>query len=230
LKLRSPWLIRTVALAVAWLLRGWMATIHVRFVFLGGRHHSPDPRLERFIYTFWHENGLFATTLKARIHVLISSHNDGELIARIAGHLGRGAVRGSTTRGGMRALREMMRLSRRTHLGVMPDGPRGPRRRVQLGTIFLAAKTGLPIVAFGVGYTRAWRAHSWDRLAVPWPGTRITVVFAPEVRVPRGLSRPQLEQYRRLVEERLNSVSDAADRYSERGGRPIPAATPSAAA
>src|SRR5207249_4152188 len=150
------------------LIRGWMATVRVRFVFLGGRHHPPDPRTERFIYTFWHEHGLFAATLEARIHVLISSHSDGELIARIAGHLGRGSVRGSTTRGGMRALREMVRVARRTHLGVTTDGPQGPRRRVQMGTIFLGALTGLPIVPFGVGYTRAWRARSWDRLAIPW--------------------------------------------------------------
>src|SRR5207247_3368969 len=119
---------------------------------------------------------------------------------------------------------------RLTHLGVTPDGPQGPRRRVQMGTIFLAAQTGLPIVPFGVGYSRAWRAPSWDWLAVPWPGTRITVVVAPEVRVPRGLSRPQLEQYRRLVEERLNHASDDAERCSVRGANPLPAANASAAA
>jgi lysophospholipid acyltransferase (LPLAT)-like uncharacterized protein len=230
LKIRSPWLIRTLAFAAAWLIRGWMGTVRVRFVFRGGRHHPPDPRLERFIYAFWHEDVLFAATLKARIHVLISSHGDGELIARIAGQLGRGSVRGSTTRGGMRALREMMRVGRRTHLGVTPDGPQGPRRRVQMGTIFLAAQTGLPIVPFGVGYSRVWRAPSWDRFAVPWPGTQITVVVAPEVRVPRGLSRPQLEKYRRLVEERLNHVSEIAERCSNRDGRPVPAANPSTAA
>jgi len=230
LKIRSPWLIRTLALLAAWLIRGWMATVRVRFVFLDGRHHPHDPRLERLIYAFWHEDVLFAATLKARIHVLISSHGDGELIARIAGHLGRGSVRGSTTRGGMRALREMMRVGRRTHLGVTPDGPQGPRRRVQMGTIFLAAQTGLPIVPFGVGYTRAWRAPSWDRFAVPWPGSRITMVTGPEVRVPRSLDRPHLEQYRRLVEERLNHVSEIAARYSVRRVQPLPAAHPSAAA
>lgn len=230
MKIRSPWLIRTLALAAAWLIRGWMATVRVRFIFLGGRHHPPDPRLERFIYAFWHEDVLFAATLKARIHVLISSHGDGELIARIAGHLGRGSVRGSTTRGGMRALREMMRVGRRTHLGVTPDGPQGPRRRVQMGTVFLGAQTGLPIVPFGVGYSRAWRARSWDKFAVPWPGTRITVVVAPEVRVPSGLGRPQMEQYRRLVEERLKYVADIAERHSGRGGQTIRPANSAAAA
>ncbi|HTK75794.1 MAG TPA: lysophospholipid acyltransferase family protein [Gemmataceae bacterium] len=228
MKIRSPWLIRTIALAAAWLMRAWMATVRVRFVFLGGRRHPPDPRLERFIYVFWHENGLFAATLDARIHALISTHSDGELMAHIAGHLGRRAVRGSTTRGGMRALREMMRV-RRTHLGLAPDGPQGPRRHAQMGSIFLAAQIGLPIVAFGVGYSRAWRARSWDRFAVPWPGTCITVVVAPELRVPPGLSRPQMEQYRRLLEEQLNHVSSVADQYSS-GRPPIPIPNPSAAA
>jgi lysophospholipid acyltransferase (LPLAT)-like uncharacterized protein len=229
-KLRSPWLVRPVAALAAGLIRAWMATVRTRFAFLGGRHHPPDPRAERFIYAFWHEDVLFAATLKARIHVLISRHGDGELIARIAAHLGRGAVRGSTSRGGARALREMMRAGRRTHLGVTPDGPRGPRRRVQMGVIFLAAQTGLPVVPFGVGYTRAWRARSWDRFAVPLPGSGVTIAVAPEVRVPPGLPRSQLEAYRRLVEERLNDASDAAERWAAGGAKPQSAAARRAAA
>src|SRR5438093_1235620 len=77
----------------------------------------------------------------ARATVLISQHADGDLIARTAEHLGIDTVRGSTTRGGMQAIRELLQISRRTHLVITPDGPKGPRRTVQPGVIFLAAQT-----------------------------------------------------------------------------------------
>src|SRR5205085_11486274 len=101
-----------------------------------------------------------------------------------------------------------------------PDGPKGPRRRVQAGLIFLAAQTGLPIVPFGVGYTHAWRARSWDRFAVPLPGSTAVGIFAPAIHVPRGLNRAQLESYRRLVEERMRAASDAAERWAATGAKP----------
>ena len=66
----------------------------------------------------------------------------------------------------------MLRLSRQAHLVITPDGPRGPRRQVQAGMVYLAARTGVPIVPVGIGYDRPWRTKSWDRFAVPRPGVR----------------------------------------------------------
>src|SRR5436305_1515519 len=199
MKLRSPWLIRPLALLAAGLIRAWMATVRKRFFALDGREHPADVYRQRYLYAFWHEDVLVLTSIPAKIRVLISQHADGELIARTAHHLGKGAVRGSTTRGGHQALLELLAAGRRSHLGVTPDGPRGPRRRVQMGLVFLAAQAGLPVVAVGVGYTRAWRARSWDRFAVPLPGGAAVCVFTEPIRVPAKLSRPQLEAYRRLV-------------------------------
>jgi len=220
MKLRSPWILRSLALLAAWLIRCWMGTLRYRMFFAGPERHPADPRRQRYLYAFWHETILFPTAFRTPIQVLISQHADGELIAQVCRFLGFGAVRGSSTRGGVGAVVQMCHTSQVGHLGVTPDGPRGPRRRVQLGLIYLASVTGLPIVAFGVGYSRAWRARSWDRFAVPWPWSTATCVIAPAIRVPAGLTRPELERYRRLIEEQLLSVTAAAERWAQDGAHP----------
>jgi lysophospholipid acyltransferase (LPLAT)-like uncharacterized protein len=202
------------------LIRLWMSTVRLRILFSEEGRHPTDPRDRRFIYAFWHESILVAATVRTRIHVLISRHADGELIAQVCRFLGLRVARGSSTRGGVEALLELNRHSQRTHLAVTPDGPRGPRRKVQPGVVYLASLTGLPVVVFGVGFSRAWRARSWDRFAVPKPWSTAFCVIAPAVHVPPSLSREALERYRRLIEERLLGATLAAERWAEGGTRP----------
>ncbi|MFO0808109.1 MAG: lysophospholipid acyltransferase family protein [Gemmataceae bacterium] len=220
MKLRHPALISLAAFLLAAILRIWMRCVRVRVANFDADDHCADPRQRRFVYAFWHEDILFAAIQRAKIRVLISQHADGELIAQTAHHLGKGAVRGSSTRGGTGAILEMVRGTEGAHLGVTPDGPRGPRRRVQMGVVFLASQTGLPLVGFGVGYTRAGRAKSWDRFAIPWPGSAACAVVAPAVVVPRKLNRAQLEEYRQLIEDRLTWASEEAERWATTGRRP----------
>jgi lysophospholipid acyltransferase (LPLAT)-like uncharacterized protein len=218
MKLRSPWLIRLAALLIAWVIRALMSTIRYRVVFLG-RKHPVDPRRERYIYAFWHESMLLPTVVRTEICVLISQSADGELIARACERLGIGAVRGSSRRGGSEGMLELLGV-RDLHLAVTPDGPRGPRRRVQMGTIFLASRTGLPIVPFGVAYQRAWRFRSWDRFALPKPWSRAFAVVGQALPVPPGLDRQQMERYRVLLEEQMLSLTAAAERWAETGTEP----------
>src|SRR5262249_18782574 len=128
-------------------------------------------------------------------------------------------VRGSTTRGGSQALLEMMHQTE-GHLGVTPDGPRGPRRQVQMGMIFLASLTGLPIIPVGMGFGRAWRLRSCDRFALPIPGSAVDVVPGLPIQVPTRLTRSSLEQYRQLVESEMARVTAAAERWALRRGNP----------
>src|SRR5260370_6652572 len=182
MKLRNPWLIRLLGFLGAWLIRGWMGTVRYCFAF-ADKVHPADVRRERFIYAFWHEAILFPAATRAKIHILISQHADGELIARMCRHLGHGVVRGSSTRGGGIALLELLRCSKRSHLAVTPDGPRGPRRQVKMGAIFMASITGLPIVPLGIGFSKAWRLGSWDRFAIPRPWSTAMCVVGPAIHV-----------------------------------------------
>jgi lysophospholipid acyltransferase (LPLAT)-like uncharacterized protein len=215
MKLRHPLLLKGLGLAGALFIRQWMRTLSVRMDLSACGPHPTDPRRERFIYVFWHETLLFATTFRAKVHVLISQHADGELIAQMCRHLRIGVVRGSTTRGGAAGVWNLLAAAKRTHLAITPDGPRGPRRRVQPGAIFLASKSGLPIVPFGVGYAQAWRAPTWDRFAVPYPYSLATCVAAAPIQIPPELSLTDLAHYRTMVENRLAWATEEAERWAQ---------------
>src|SRR5262245_24025137 len=131
MKIRRPWMIALIGLFGAVVIRLWLSTLSFRYRSLGKNvdpHQKPDGR---YIYVFWHENILLPCYQYARrdIKVLISQPADGEMIAQVCQHTGFGTIRGSSTRGGMKALRKMLRASRNCHIAVIPDGPRGPRRQ-----------------------------------------------------------------------------------------------------
>ena len=158
MKLRNPILIRMVAAALALVIWCWMRTTRLRIGSLDGRPHPADPASEQYFYAFWHEGLLAPLKTRIKVKILISQHADGEIIAQVCHWLGFGTVRGSTTRGGCEAIQSLVRESHsKTHLGITPDGPKGPRRKLQMGIIFVASLTGLPIVLAGIGFTRAWR-------------------------------------------------------------------------
>jgi lysophospholipid acyltransferase (LPLAT)-like uncharacterized protein len=218
MKLRHPLLIRTLGFAGSWLIKGWLGTLHFRLDSAASGGVPFNPRRQRFIYAFWHEYYLLPIQYRDNIQMLISKHSDGELITQMVRHLGVATVRGSSRRGGAAAMLDLIRNRCRRHIAITPDGPRGPRRRVQPGVVFLASKTGLPIVPIGVGLEHAWRAKSWDRFAVPYPYSLAALVTDTPIRVPERLDNAGLETYRRLVEERLHHVNEDAERWL--AGRP----------
>ena len=216
MKLRSRWMIRLASACIAVVVRLWMATLRVRVVSADGRQHPIDPDEGPVIYAFWHESLLAPLSKRPKARALISQHADGELIAQVCQRLGIGVIRGSTTRGGSQALLEMVRGGGALHLAITPDGPRGPRRQLQAGVVMVASLTGLPIVPFGVGFTRAWRARSWDRFALPRPGSTMTGVFGEPIHIPRDLGRGGIEEHRQQVEDRLLELTALAENWAQR--------------
>jgi lysophospholipid acyltransferase (LPLAT)-like uncharacterized protein len=223
MKIRHPVLIKAMGFAIGWLVRLWIGTLRYRYRPLGPNLDPNQPNFQgRYLYAFWHENILVPAYHYGRrdIHVLISEHADGQLIAEACRHLGFRVVRGSATRGGARAIRQMVRRSRSAHLAITPDGPRGPRRQVQAGVVYLAALTGLPIVPFGIAFERAWRMSSWDRFAAPWPWSGAVCVTAEPISVPEDIRKDQLEEYRMRVQQAMEAASEAAERIVR--GEPLP--------
>src|SRR4051812_21753550 len=196
MKSRNRWLIPYLASVVAFVIRLWMSTMRTRIVSVDGRMHPADPRDERFIYAFWHEGLLAPLATRPKIRVLISQHTDGEFIAQVCERLGIGVIRGSTGRGGCQALLEMIRnRDETTHLGITPDGPRGPRRQLKPGVVMIASQSGLAIVPFGIGFARAWRFRSWDRFALPRPGSTMVGVVGRPIEVPPDLDRAAMQHW-----------------------------------
>ncbi len=227
MKIRHPALIKAMGFAIGWLVRLWIGTLRYRYRPLGANLDPNGANFQgRYIYAFWHENILVPAYHYGRrdIHVLISEHADGQLIAEACRHLGFRVVRGSATRGGARAVRQMIRRSRSAHLALTPDGPRGPRRQVQLGVVYLAAMTGLPIVPFGIAFESAWRTNSWDRFALPRPWSAAVCVTADPIHVPENLRKDRLEEYRVRVQQAMDEASAAAERIvngASSGKKPV---------
>lgn len=217
MKLRSRWLIRFLAAGIALVAWCWLRTLRLKRFSVDGRHHPADANREQFLYAFWHEGVLGPLCDPGQIKVLISQHADGEWIAQICQWLGLGVIRGSSTRGGCAAIQEMIGASgAQTHLGITPDGPRGPRRQLQPGAVWVASTTGIPVVLLGIGFARAWRASSWDRMAIPVPGSTVCAVLSQPMQIPPDLDRAGLDHWRKLLEDELQRMNALADAWAER--------------
>ncbi|HZM00790.1 MAG TPA: lysophospholipid acyltransferase family protein [Planctomycetota bacterium] len=179
-----------------WALLGLNALCRVRLLQLPYAERRRRGERARCLYALWHGDLWHAIYAMRRqeITVLVSTHRDGELIARVIARLGFGLVRGSSTRGGAHALREIARVAREEpgDLGFTIDGPRGPARRTKDGILYAASRAGLPIVPVGVWIDRAWQAKSWDRLRIGKPFTRVCVALGDELRIPADVEHREL--------------------------------------
>ena len=154
------------------------------------------------------------------IHVMISRHPDGENIARAVRHLGVVPIRGSRTRGGAAAGRAALRLLKEgRYVAISPDGPRGPRMRLQPGIIGLARLSGAPIVPITYAVSRRAVANSWDRFVIALPFGRGVYLWGPPLYVAADADKAALEEARQDLEERLNALTAEADRMV--GAEPI---------
>ncbi len=216
-KLTTPFSIGAWSLVSTAAIRQWMDTLDYQAEF-------GDPEIDPVhpcfrgakIYVFWHENILMPLYLRgySNIAMLLSRHADANILDRVARMMGFGVVRGSTFRGGSVALRELAERAAESSLTITPDGPRGPRRRLAPGCIFLASTLGIPIVAMGMGYDRPWRAGTWDRFAIPRPFSRARAVVSRAIRIPPDLDREGIETHRHGMERLLTWLSDDAEAWA----------------
>lgn len=229
MKIRSPWLIRLTTKLGTGVLGLWVNTLRGRVETFAQQTDPGDPTLkERYIYAFWHDSLFCVTAFRSIVPVtaLISQSADGELISQFCHAFGINTIRGSSSHGGLEAANELIEASERSHLLVAPDGPRGPRREVKRGLVYLASWTKLRIVPMGVGFGRAWRAKSWDRTSVPLPFSTISVVAGPIIQVPVGLGKGGMEHYRKKIEDCMLTATGVAEAWAE--GRTTKAEWPGA--
>jgi lysophospholipid acyltransferase (LPLAT)-like uncharacterized protein len=165
------------------------------------------------VMAFWHGRILTATYFfRGRGIVVITSDNfDGEWIARIITRFGYGTARGSTTRGSRKAMLQLVReMAGGRAAGFTLDGPRGPARVAQPGAVWLAGATGNPLLPFHLEASSAWTLGSWDRTQIPKPFATVSLVVGEPIDVPRHASDDALEEARRGLERRLQSLEQRA--------------------
>jgi len=190
-----------------------------REVFFSDRPQKFWDRGQPIIAAFWHQRLLMMPFLprRGKVAMLISQHRDGEFIARAVKLFGVDAVRGSTTRGGISALRGMIRSFRAgANLAITPDGPQGPKHVVQIGVMELARQTGAPI--FPVTYSASRRKvfSSWDNFILPLPFCRVAYVWGEPLFLPREISKEGWEENRLLLQERLRQITEEADQIFQK--------------
>jgi lysophospholipid acyltransferase (LPLAT)-like uncharacterized protein len=199
------------------LLSLWFGTCRVRILrpdlheeyFLGERP---------FIGVTWHRSTIFSCYYFGAFHplVLFSQSPDGEYMARFAERCGMVPVRGSSTRGGERALIQMIRALRegRRICATVLDGPQGPPYQAKAGFLFLAKKTGLPLIPLIWSSAKAITLEStWDKTMIPRPFSEVVVQYGDPLWVPADCSEEALETLRREVEGRLNRIMVEVDQY-----------------
>jgi lysophospholipid acyltransferase (LPLAT)-like uncharacterized protein len=204
-------------------LYSFLASAYLRLVGLTSRivwvnrgvREEMEATKRGFIYAFWHGRQVFLVHLHQHdnLHPLVSQSKDGELIARVCRSFGLEAVRGSSSRGGMEAVLELRSfLEKGDKISFTPDGPRGPLRTVQPGVVFLAQKTGCPIVPVAYGAKRRWIFKgSWDEFIVPKPFNRISMIYGEPIFVKPD---DDLEKKAEDLKQVLDRITQEADRVA----------------
>jgi lysophospholipid acyltransferase (LPLAT)-like uncharacterized protein len=207
-----------------WWLVGWLgkglidllcSTMRFRVVDLDKAKAAIDSK--RFILAFWHSRILAISYLYQGWGgaILVSGSEDGEIIAQILQRQGHEPIRGSTSRHGVRAMSKLIKmLNEEIRPGVVvPDGPRGPRFKVQPGVITLAQKTGCPVVPISYSAKRIKIFASWDRFILPYPFTEACIICGRPISVPSKFGAEGQEVYRIGLEEELNRITRKVDRH-----------------
>ena len=189
----------------------------MKFEVEGFEHHDTVTDNGKLpVYTFWH-NRILATTYwwrNCRAVVLTSQSFDGEYIARFIQRFGYGAVRGSSTRGGVGAVVEMARLMRAgCPTCFVVDGPKGPRYVAKMGAVLLAKRSGHPIMPVTMALQHFWELPSWDSFQIPKPFTRAKIFVAPPMYVIADANDEQLEQKRIELQDVLDDLNSRAEQW-----------------
>ena len=197
---------------------GLLGGAFVRMLFLSTRvdrrGHEHYLRFRRegkpVIFVFWHGQ-LLPLLYHHRgegIVVLVSDHADGEYVTRVIERMGFGTARGSSTRGGSKGRRGLIRAAREGHdLAVSPDGPSGPARELKPGALLAAAVTGLPIIPVAVSASAAWRLSSWDGFLVPKPFARVKLRYGAPSWIDRASGEDELARHALALGRTLDVLS-----------------------
>lgn len=154
-----------------------------------------QPDCEPVVYAFWHRNQIYLGLLRMGdpMAVMVSASKDGELIAGPSAKMGYTVVRGSSSRQGSQALKEMLRYAKTISVAITPDGPRGPMGTINPGLFHIALLAKIPIVAVACDADREWIFNSWDKFRFPKPFARVKVVYSDPIFVREKADIPEAE-------------------------------------
>lgn len=197
-----------VPFAFVWMTRMWFATCRIKTH--GQEHRAQVDRIGGpVVAAFWHYTILFIFYfMREETGVaMVSASRDGEYISRIAGKFGYETVRGSRGKGGMQAMKGLIRaMQAGRNAAIVADGSQGPARVAQAGSVVLASRQGVPVLPMLWSCTRYKRFGSWDGTVLPLPFSRVDFFYGEPLFVPSDIGEEGLEAYRLELEKRLNDL------------------------
>jgi len=198
------WIIRIVGSTLRWCVINWDT---LDSVYCSGK---------RLILAFWHGR-IFMASYYFRnrgIVVMTSQNRDGEYIARVIQRFGYGVARGSSSRGSHSAAIETLHaLKKGNDIGFTIDGPRGPRYVAKPGAVYMAWKSGNPIIPFNISAEKKWVIRSWDHFQVPKPFSRAVLLIGDPIYVDKYASREDLGIYEKRVQLALDELRERGDHW-----------------
>lgn len=212
----TPSLLQRMGAALgAVLLRALFATLRIELRdpanFIGAAPRTP------VIFAFWH-NRIFAITAtflrfypenRDGVLVLTSASKDGMWLGELASRLGMGSVRGSSSRRGATAMRELLDEVAKGHdIAITPDGPRGPRYELGPGMVYLAQRAEIPIIPVHARFGSCWRLRTWDGFCIPKPFSKLEVTVGAPEPIPATQMEDDFEKERRRIESLLRDNAD----------------------
>ncbi|MCP4392952.1 MAG: lysophospholipid acyltransferase family protein [Alphaproteobacteria bacterium] len=206
------------------MLIGWVLTDYIKLVYKTGRWEFVGyDNIETYftdnkpmITSAWHGRLMmmpYAWKDNENLHVLVSMHRDGQLIGDILKEFDMKIIDGSTSRGGARAVRKIIKLLREGFsIGLTPDGPRGPRMRMGNSLLYFARTSGAPVIPVAFSAKWAFQLKSWDSFLFVLPFTKGVFVIGEPMEVPKWTDDEEMERLRGVFEERMNFITAEADR------------------
>jgi lysophospholipid acyltransferase (LPLAT)-like uncharacterized protein len=204
--------LRLVPFVFVWLTRIWFATCRIR---IHGKEYRDqiDESKGPVVAAFWHYTifFIFYFMRKESGVAMVSASRDGEYISRVANKMGFATVRGSRTKGGMKAIKGLIRyMGEGRNAAIVADGSQGPARVVQAGSIVLASRAEAPILPMLWSCNRYKRFGSWDGTTLPYPFSCIDFFYGEPLVVPPKIKSEEVETYRLILEKRLNDLYEKA--------------------
>jgi lysophospholipid acyltransferase (LPLAT)-like uncharacterized protein len=167
-----------------------------------------------FIIICWHGKMLFPIYVHRNLGIcaMVSEHADGEMIAQTIERLGYTTVRGSSTRGGVKAFVQLLVQVKKGVIGcVLPDGPRGPRHELKPGAVLLASRSQRPLLPMTFAAQKPIVMKSWDRFTLWKPLSKLCMLYGAPIEVPPNLDDSGLEHWQRIVQARMDTLEAEAD-------------------
>lgn len=211
MRIRIPLVVAACAFLFAAVMRVLFWTLQLDVQTSKHAHPYAPSGEDRYIYSVWHDSIVIAAFggKHVRTLALTSQHRDGTFVAHVLKAIGVPTVRGSTGHRGGDALRTILTAAKDYDIVMTPDGPRGPRREMSRGAIFLASRSGRAIVPTAFACRRRWTIRgSWTDLVIPKPFSQVFLLAGDPIPIPRELSRDRLAEYASTVQSAMDRLDD----------------------